>query len=156
MTCEIWEENLNAFVDGELKGEEKEKTLLHLSQCPSCQKEKELLLLLKKGAASANHIPATPQSLGQEIISSLKSENFPPKRNPNPRPFKLTLIGGLGFAAAAAFLVLRSRLFPAPPPEPVSLNWILAAHNEYAMSLPLSQTELALPSFDKNSGKAGG
>ncbi len=156
MTCETWEENLNALVDGELKGDEKEKTLLHLSQCSSCQKEKELLLLLKKGTASAKYIPATPPSLAQEVISSLKPKNASPAPNQNPWAFRFTFIGGLGFAAAMTLLTLRSRLFPATPKEPISLNWMLAAHNEYAMSLPLSQSELALPVIASKSEKAGG
>ncbi len=156
MTCEIWEENLNALVDGELKGEEREKTLLHLSQCPTCQKEKEILVFLKKGSASSRNIPAMPQNLPQEIISSLKLKESLSSQNQNPRFFRLALIGSLGFATAIAFFLLRTRQLSTPPSQAVSLNWMLAAHNEYAMSLPLSQAELALPSVNQDSGKAGG
>ncbi len=144
MTCEVWEENINALVDGELTGTEKEQTLMHLAQCPACQKEKEILLLLKKGAASTEYIPAMPESLAQEIISSLKRKERPQNQIKHAWPLRLSLTLSFGFAAAMALLLFRSRFFPKPSSEP-SLNWILAAHNEYAMSLPLSQTELALP-----------
>jgi anti-sigma factor RsiW len=148
MTCEVWEENINALVDGELKGTEKEKTLIHLEKCPTCQKEKEILLLLKRGAASIEYIPAMPESLGQEIISSLKRKEIPQTRLKHAWPLRLSLVASFGFAAAMALLLFKTQFLHKPSREP-SLSWILAAHNEYAMSLPLSQTELALPGSEE-------
>lgn len=148
MTCEVWEENLNALVDGELSGTEKEKTLIHIAQCPACRREKEILLLFKKSAASVEHIPAMPESLGQEIISSLKRKELSQTRLKRAWPLRLSLVASLGFAAAMALFLFKFQFSHEPSRGP-SLDWILAAHNEYAMSLPLSQTELALPGVEE-------
>ncbi len=143
MTCLLWEESLNAFVDGELQGSEKEELMSHLRSCSACQSERELLSALKQSVGAALPCPQTPPELSMELLK--KASEMGRLKAKSVR-FAWPFSWGLGLAFAAAVIALGLGISrQIHPPQEVSLDWILAAHNEYAMSLPLSQQELSLP-----------
>jgi anti-sigma factor RsiW len=143
MTCPLWEDQLNAFVDGELHGSEKEDLIHHLRSCAACQRGRELLVIIKQSVSVAIPCPQTPPELSMELLRKAAEIKRPSLKEPR---FTWPLSWGLGLAFAAALIAFGLGIFQRPPQkQELSLNWILAAHNKYAMSLPLSQQELALP-----------
>lgn len=156
MTCHSQEERLNAFVDGELKGSEKNEFALHLKNCGNCRKEIAILSALKKSVGASLSCPETPTNLSAKIIAALEMRRPKEKNRPMRPALAHPFSWGMGLVFAMAMLMIATGIFKKNHPDnSVSLDWILAAHNEYAMSLPLSQGELALPRAERTRGFGG-
>ncbi len=72
MTCDVWQNKLEPFVDSELSGDELEKLEAHLRECPSCAADALGRLQMKHmtRVAGARYSP-TPQ-FRQRIEQSIK------------------------------------------------------------------------------------
>lgn len=125
-------ERLGAFVDGELQADQAEAVRRHLTTCPTCRSEAEVLAragALLREAVAAEPSP-DPEAVWQAVRRRLQAEM--PAGDPVPsrrRRAPLTWLAwprSVAWAAAAVLLatglaLLQTRNWPAAPPEPTPL-----------------------------------
>lgn len=130
MNCTEIEELLGAYVDRQTLPGEEAQVALHLAECPSCLRQARWLSAAKAGIAA---LPAVevPADLGAGILARMKQERAMPMpwyRSVGP------IWKGAAFAAVAGVLAV-TRLALVPSDE-LPLDEALAAHDEYALTLP--------------------
>jgi len=147
MSC-LDPELLSAYADREAGAEEASRVEAHLDSCPRCRTSLRVIRGLKTGLRdqTAPPMPAGLQASLERLIPG------------SPEPVAGT--GGLGswldafrgcrgwrpalgLAAACSLLVFVLRLGLGRP-DAVPVDLLLAAHNRYAVTLPLAETERIL------------
>jgi hypothetical protein len=129
-------ERLSIFLDeGAADGELPE----HLASCGSCRARLRTLRALKAAAARAVVVPPMPADLAEKLL-----EMGP--REPEPWPWRRALGGwiwrpsavvSMGLAAFAAAIWAFHR----GEAEVLPLETLLAAHDQYALTMPLASAE---------------
>jgi anti-sigma factor (TIGR02949 family) len=155
-TCEAYDEDLSALLDGELSEERETEVRGHAASCPRCARRLDALRSVDGLLASAP-APPVPHDLRARLDARIAADAR--RRRPRARPPRLRRLGrpALGFAAAAAAAVLALYLgvrtgetpleggAPAPqiartaPPTAVDLDGVSA--DELAMVLEIETIE---------------
>ena len=73
MDCKQCRENISAYIDGELDGVTMLELYQHLSQCPLCRKEHEVILKLRGRCAAVEDVEL-PSDFCERVMSSLRKE----------------------------------------------------------------------------------
>jgi anti-sigma factor RsiW len=143
MTCPD-KELLSAFADGELASSEAHGVEDHLKECGRCRSRVKTLRALKAAVSAAAPSPAMPEDL-RRVLQGMAAR---PAASGWKRFFHELGAGWAGAATAAAFSlaavlavvwVVRQR--PPDRQEELPLEMLLAAHNQYARTMPLAPEE---------------
>jgi anti-sigma factor RsiW len=154
MRCKKYAELISAFVDGELGRGEKDVLEAHLSVCPACARRLRFFTASKRVAAFSA-VPEMPSELTAALLQEASKRRsrksfwnrlFGSWEFPGLRPlvFGPAFFGSAAAALAAAVLIFvwnRGRS------ESVPLDWMLAAHSEYELTMPLSQASEIVPNL---------
>ena len=70
--CKKYIEQMNMYLDGELKASEIPQLLEHIEKCPNCEKRFEMLKLITFGMREADI--AVPENLHEKIMAGVKEE----------------------------------------------------------------------------------
>lgn len=143
MTACIGEEALSAYLDGEAFGPERVGIDRHLGDCSSCRARLRLLGRLQ-ATLRLQAVAEMPSDLRRSLQGLVPSA---PSHGPLDVPAaslwgalrsncRWPVLAGVGGAAALALLFWPLRGRGAVPVE-----LLLAAHRQYAVTLPLAQTE---------------
>lgn len=153
-------ERLNAFVDREGGAQELAEVSAHLAACPGCRRSARALAAAKRAVAGLPS-PAMPAELRAalgNLAARARREPAPEGWAPAWRAALRTPSFGVSFAAAAlaaCLLWLRGQeLGPAQVEVPVDL--LMAAHQQYALTLPLSAPEELMSAMPERLAAAGG
>ncbi len=129
------EELLTAFADGAATSDEAARVSRHLESCADCARE---LRWLKAGKAALAALPrpALPPELRAVLMNEAKKRQRTRLKEFLSWLTEASLPRGLGLAFAAATVFLL-----AGRSEEVPLEDLLAAHEEYAATLPAAPRE---------------
>lgn len=70
MTCEMYEEQISALIDHELKDEETEVLFAHLSTCRSCRRSLQSVLDLRSNLGEQAP-PMAPKELDEKVLTRM-------------------------------------------------------------------------------------
>ncbi len=73
MNCRTAQSQLSAFADGELTGAQMMRLNHHLSECPTCQSELDMVLEVKFALASLQVVAPRPE-LKDRLLSAIEAE----------------------------------------------------------------------------------
>ena len=147
MSCQEIEELLSAYVDREVRSEEKKTLERHLKFCLDCQRRVSWLGKLKE---VVRQVPSPP--IPSELYETLLGEAAQ-RRSPKSQ----ALLGSslLRYSLATVFAVVVVFIlsgFPTGSSKDLSLEVLLAAHNQYAVTLPFAPKEVIISSFIDSTG----
>lgn len=146
--------DLTAFVDGELDHAARDRVLVHLSRCPACRHEVDLLRGLKSVLRSE---PSAPDDLTARILATAAAPGQPVLVPRGPRPGPLAGhararrtafgLGALALGVGGA-LVLAGPPPPAPaaPVDPTSAGFVVE-HSSTAYEVPFADAAV-VPAAD--------
>jgi len=112
MTHPEWQEALDAYVNGDLEAQERERLLEHLHGCAGCRGEAEALTRIIKEAALLPRTIEPPPHLWWRIQESLA--DMPAEAPVTPITRSLSSRLRLAFAAAALVAVFGAAIWIAP------------------------------------------
>jgi anti-sigma factor RsiW len=152
-----------AFVDGELEHERRDEVLAHLTHCPACRAEVELLRQVK--AALRTAAPSVPSDLAARLLASMtppvpvdpapvapRSSHRPRRSALHPR-LRRTAVGaslvalGLGGALSLAGPPPRG---PMAPVDPTSAGFVLD-HGATSSEVPFTELDVVSVSSSRTS-----
>ena len=145
MKCRQDRNVLSAYIDGELEPGQTAELKRHLESCSSCRAETQAFSTLKTAIAGLP-LPVSPSDLTQSLLDEA-ARAFPspwrrmvsgitsPFREPSAR-YASAAIAAAGLAVLAVAIASRLRT------QTVSIDLMLAAHDEYALSRPLAPEEM--------------
>ncbi len=143
MSCEMMRELLEAYADRQASAAEAAQVESHLESCAACRKGLRWIAA-SKIAIRQVETPAMPKDLKRALLEEAA------RRQPAVQMGWLRILcelwqkhpwqAGLATACAAAAVLLIARL-SGPRSETLPLDVVLAAHNEYARTLPLANEE---------------
>ena len=145
MSCDNFEEKISAFVDRELNEVETAEVSAHLETCAGCRGEVRLLEKMKSAARGISG-PPMPDSLRQALLAQARKSQ---------RREAFSLWGWLAaqwrvpsirYGAASAFAAasIVFAVFSSGRNEELPLDVLLAAHDQYSMTMPLAPAETVL------------
>lgn len=140
MPCEAFEDLLSAFIDGEAAASEAARAREHLAGCRSCRRHVEILQAMK--AASRNDsLPKMPEDLRRTLLTEARRRDAARQRPSlwSWRPLRYGLASALACASLLVVVAVRQS-----HKDEVPIDVLLAAHNRYAMSMPLAGNEKVL------------
>lgn len=153
MKCERMKELLSALVDDQLGRREALVVERHLQECRECRKDAKLLALMKSAAKRSGTVSA-PGDLKANLLAEAKRRRAaaePPSLRRAPLP-----VFGFGFAAAFAAAAALVVFVARGPEETIPVDFMLAAHDEYALTQPLAQpAEMTSVLADRLAGAGG-
>ena len=155
MTCGQCRENLSAYADGELSPAEKISADAHLAGCAACRAELGFIQSAK-AAISGVPSPRMPESLKQTLLGEAGRR----ARQESPRP-SFWSVPAFRYPAAAlaatfaALLVVLAVNRENQRPS-ISLDAMLAAHEEYALSRPLAPADIIYSRLPEQVETSGG
>jgi anti-sigma factor RsiW len=130
--CEAWQDQIHAYLDGELPPHEEHAVHAHLRACPTCA---EALVDLVPLVQAIRNVPAhePPRDLWPRLAAELRHDPRFFARRFRPR----VGVGGLGWAAAAVVLVVGAaatfqRQGPAEPPRVADVDTYWHQHAIYS------------------------
>jgi anti-sigma factor RsiW len=139
---------LEAYADEEISAAERKRVSLHVHSCPSCRK-KLRWIEASKASVRAAAAPSMPADLKRALLDEAARH-----RRAKEVPGFIGRLQGLwhtrpweiGFAAAfaATALILAARLSVGETVV-LPLDSVLAAHNDYVRTMPLSSQDQLLP-----------
>lgn len=97
-SCEEYQVNISAMLDGELRGEELSDTIKHLAQCQDCMAVLKSFGSLQDRVGADSVPPPVPGNAWREI-----SEKTSPKQKAVSLPFRPRVFKVIGIAAAFVF-----------------------------------------------------
>lgn len=133
MNCREMDELLNAFIDGQASAGERRLVARHVEECRACGQKLRLVVGIK---ASVRKLQAPPAPAA--LKAALRREAA--KRRKAAWSWPALPRWGLAAAFAAAAAVVVFVLAPSREEE-VPVDALLAAHSEYALTMPLSPSE---------------
>jgi len=146
--------DLTAFVDGELDHAARERVLVHLSRCPACRHEVDLLRGLKSVLRSE---PSAPDDLTARILAGAAAPGQPVLVSRGARPGPLAghaRVRRTAFGLGALALGVGGALALAGPPpaapvapvDPTSAGFVVE-HSSTAYEVPFAGTAV-VPAAD--------
>ncbi len=161
MKCNEMKDLLEALADGQAKELEKKTALAHVESCTACAKTLRWLSASKTAMRSVP-LPDMPADLKSNLLAAARSADAARanaaaagpwaffERLWSVRPWQF----GLAFAGAAAAVILIARL-AANRSDVLPLDAVLAAHNEYERTMPLSSQEQLLSELPEHMAAGG-
>lgn len=143
MNCDKMDELLSALVDDELDAREARVVERHLQGCRECRQKAKVLAAMKGAAKRAGRVEA-PADLKEALLAQAR------RRAPAPAPRTAFALPGYraGFAAAfAAAVAMVAVLASRGPEETIPVDFMLAAHNGYALTQPLAPVDALTPAL---------
>ena len=135
MRCDQIEEVLSAFADGEASAGERRLVAGHVADCRECARKLRLMSGMKASVKKLG-VPPAPAELKARLRRSAAGR----RKAAWPGLFTLPAVRwGLASAFAAASLIVILRVRNAD--DNVSVELLLAAHTQYALTMPLSPSE---------------
>lgn len=135
-------EALSAYLDRQASPAEARDILAHLEKCGACGSRLKVMKAMKAAVASAVDVPPMPEDLRRAL------EGLAPHREPGWRRFLDELAAGWRRPAAAAALSLAAVLVmvwaarrSADRQRELPVEMLLAAHDQYALTVPLAAEE---------------
>lgn len=124
MGCERYEENLSAYVDGELGYEKSAELERHLLECPECSRRLEEMRRIEsfKPLLEPKEVPPEKwrecwEEVKKQTTDSLSAERVRDRVGARRRAHVLRrVLAGAGVAVVAAAIVLAVTLWPSAPP----------------------------------------
>jgi anti-sigma factor RsiW len=157
MMCDEMKMKLEAYADGQARPAEARETQAHLDSCAECRATLKWIVA-SKAAVRSRALPPLPADLKANLLA--EARRVQAARRPGPfegilrfwreRPWQV----GLAFAGAAAAVMLAARLSGGRA-EVVTLDAMLAAHNEYERTMPLSSQEQLLSVLPSQMSEGG-
>lgn len=145
MSCDNFEEKISAFVDKELSPSETVSVARHIETCAQCHREVRLLGKMKSVARGIAG-PAMPDSLRQTLLAqarkSQRREAFSLWRWLCAQWQIPSIRYGTASAFAAASIALA--VVSSGSNEELPIDVLLAAHDQYSMTMPLAPAEAVL------------
>jgi anti-sigma factor RsiW len=143
MPCKDFEDALSAFADGRCEPAERTLVESHLTSCGDCRTYLRWVQGLKK-AVGRIPMPSAPEDLNAGLTK--RHNNIPltlpsPQRKEGRHWILPRLSWGLAAACAGLAVIFALRHYQAPPR--LSVDWMLAIHNQYQLSIPAPSKELA-------------
>jgi anti-sigma factor RsiW len=136
MTCAQMEELLSAYADGEATPGERRLVARHVEECRACAHRLRLMAGMKASVKKMKAPPA-PAALKAALHREVARRRPAPWWSGLFRAPAVRVGFAAAFAGAAVLLVVRSGVGD----DSVPVGDLLAAHSEYALTQPLSQTE---------------
>lgn len=96
-TCEAYQTNISALIDGELRGAELTETIRHLAGCKTCMAQFESFQWLQEQIETELNSPASPREMWDEIVAETT-----PKRRTTFIRFRPTIYKAIAAAAVLA------------------------------------------------------
>lgn len=97
--CNKYIEQMNIYLDGELKGSRISELLEHIERCPNCKRRFEALKIISFQTRQTEINP--PLDLHEKIMENIKNNSLPAKKKLNVN----VVVGLLATAAVFAFFV---------------------------------------------------
>ncbi|HAH05866.1 MAG TPA: hypothetical protein DCM05_04940 [Elusimicrobia bacterium] len=131
---------LSAYVDGELSPSEARELEGHLGACGRCRSKVKTFRALKAAVSAAAPAPAMPDDLKRTLRGMAARRGEPAwKRSLSELAFGWkSPAAAAAFSLAAVLAVVWAVRRPAPEREELPVEMLLAAHSEYAKTLPLA------------------
>ncbi len=154
-SCQISEETLSAFIDGELPPRQRRQLAYHIADCPICSRRVGRLYAMKSYVASTEQVSgAFPARLGARIRQALDTVDQVarsiPHLGPRPTPaWRLPTLVTVGVLLIGAALYGRQLLMI----RPGSTEVLFQAHYHAAAQLP--STPLGLGRYEAITTGAG-
>ena len=146
MSCPPFE-TLSAYADKECLASEREALAAHLPACPACARTLRGIAAERR-ALAALAVPAAPADLEESLLALAPRTGRWGALLAELRAGLFQPSGAIAAAAlAAAALMLWTRQEPAPVVAEleVPVEVLMAAHQRYALSMPLAPPETAPP-----------
>ena len=143
MRCEEMPDLLSAVVDGEAGVRERALVDDHLSDCAACRRELRLLRGMKAAIRPVDS-PPIPAGLKAALLREAARRKPSVARGVWPGLAERLRVRPLRYGLAAAFsaaVLLIALRFSAGRDEEVPLAAMLAAHDDYALTMPLAPRE---------------
>jgi anti-sigma factor (TIGR02949 family) len=155
MKCEDIEALVGALLDGELSPSEAERARRHVETCARCGRRAKLVAALKKAVRRAP-APAAPPELKAVLLAQARAIRAR-RAEPRSAPWRSVWLrpSGIGAAAALAFAAAAVVVLARRPQQVVPIDWMLAAHDEYALTMPLSPAAQLSPRLAERLAEAG-
>jgi len=124
---------LSAYLDRELSSADQKEVQLHLTGCASCREEERSILALKETLRTVKM-----SGLPADVVAAIENETIQKPRwwetNFFQRPW-IPIAAGMGAAAVAGWLFVRSHMTPVgAPPTPmaavISTSPVVAMHQD--------------------------
>ncbi|HVA67275.1 MAG TPA: zf-HC2 domain-containing protein [Elusimicrobiota bacterium] len=155
MTCGQCRENLSAYADGALGPAEKTSADAHLAECAQCRAELRFIQSAKAAIAGVP-APRLPADLKQTLLAEARRRT----RQESPRPsfWSVPAFRYPAAALAATFAALIAILAVSREDRrpSISLDAMLAAHEEYALSRPLAPADIIYSRLPEQVETSGG
>lgn len=156
--CEELEELLEAYARKEISAAEHKTVSHHLESCAGCRKQLRWIEA-SKAVIRGVPAPAMPADLKRALLDEAARHRRAKEAGWLGRAgeFWRTRPWEIGFAAAfaAAAVVLVGRFYVSDT-QPLPLGAVLAAHNDYVRTMPLSSQEPLVPDLsDRIDGEEG-
>lgn len=145
MSCDKFEEKISAFVDKELSDSDAEEISRHIEACGRCRRE-ALVQEKMKSVARTIKAPPMPDSLRQALLAQAakiqRRETFSWWRWLAAQ----WQIPSIRYGAASAFAAasIAFAVVSSGRDEELPLDVLLAAHDQYSMTMPLAPAEAVL------------
>lgn len=141
------EELLEAYADEEVSAAERKRVSTHLHSCPLCRKKLRWIAASKASVRGAA-VPAMPADLKRALLDEAARHRRAKEPGLWERAgeFWRTRPWEIGFAAAfAATALIAAVRLSVGETQPLPLDAVLAAHNDYVRTMPLSSQDQLLP-----------
>ena len=131
--CPAFEDDLSAWIDGELAPARADELVVHVAECAACRRRTEALRAIDVGLQSLDSgtDPARIARIHEAVTARIHGDAtvvpLTPRTPPRTRRWVAPLVSGALSAAAAAALLLLVR--PAPTPESFARERIAAARD---------------------------
>ncbi len=101
MTCELWRDQIEPYIDGELASSHDAEVFAHLCACPNCNTFAAEAIHLKRAVSQAGHRYQPSAEFRRQIVDSIGAR----------RPARRLPWTSLAFAAAAMLIIAAIALF---------------------------------------------
>ncbi|MDE2312994.1 MAG: zf-HC2 domain-containing protein [Elusimicrobia bacterium] len=155
MTCVECRENLSAYADGALNFPERQAIGGHLEACPSCRAELDFIQSMKAAVAGLPS-PRMPADLKAALLAEAKRRTRRESFWPSLWTLPAFRYPAAALAACFAALLVVYAVGRRDRGPSISLNAMLVAHEEYALSRPLAPADIIysrLPEQIESSGE---
>ncbi len=140
MTCPD-HEGLSAFLDEEDAGTPRDEIQRHVESCSACRRTLRAMRA-SQVAMSALSVPAMPEDLAERLSAmSLPTQGRPILEGIGAGFFNRRSVVALAFAACLVLAVWARREGFLVPRLELPADLLMAAHNQYALTMPLAPSE---------------
>lgn len=100
MNCQAYEEQISAFLDGELSGPEQAELMEHMAACQSCRQYFDDLTAIHEAAVDFEEVPV-PEGFARQVMDRVRTT----KQDKPPKVIRFTWRRRAALAACCAFVL---------------------------------------------------